>query len=161
MNLEIQYFLGAQNYLTLLCFFDIISLPINKILVENIINMNVDNKDEVLTVMEFVKSANLKGTVEIIGEHEFLWNLGGIFLRFLIDSRETTVLYSRRKSHFFEIGHFHEDNCEVLSLIQEINSEDKRVHIAVLLGGSNFDIEYKTEKKKKSWLVVRHYYSEL
>ena len=123
--------------------------------------MGVDNKDEVLTVMEFVKSANLKGNVEIIGDNGFLWDLGGIFLRFIIDSRETTVLYSRRKSHFFEIGHFHEDNCDVISLIQDINSENKRVHISVILGGSNFSIEYKTESKKKSWLFVRHYYSEL
>ena len=44
---------------------------------------------------------------------------------------------------------------------QDINSEDKRVHIAVLLGGSNFSIEHKTEKQKKSWVLVRHYYSEL
>ena len=87
--------------------------------------------------------------------------LGGVFLRFLIDNGETTVLYSRRQSHLFEIGHFHEDNCEVISLIQDINSEDKRVHIAVLLGGSNFSIEHKTEEKKKSWVLVRHYYSKL
>ena len=83
------------------------------------------------------------------------------FLRFLVDNRETTVLYSRRKSKLFEIGHFHEDNCNVISLIQDINSEDKRVHIAALLGCSNFGIEHKTEKKKKSWVLVRHYYSEI
>ena len=123
--------------------------------------MSVDDKEEVLAVMEFVKSAKLKGTVEIISDNEFSWDLGGIFLRFLVDNRETTVLYSRGKSHFFEIGHFHEVNCDVISLIQEINSEDKRIHIAVLLGGSNFSIEHKTEKQKKSWVLVRHYYSEL
>ena len=82
-------------------------------------------------------------------------------MRFLIDNSETTVLYSHRKRHLFEIGHFHEDNCDVISLIQNINSEDKRVHIAVLLVSSNFSIEHKTEKKKKSWVLVRHYYSKL
>ena len=125
------------------------------------LNMSVNNKDEVLAIMEFIKSANLKGNIEITDDNEFLWDLGGVFLRFHVDNRETTVLYSRGKSHFFEIGHFHEVNCDVISLIQDINSEDKRIHIAVLLGGSNFSIEHKTEKQKKSWVLVRHYYSEL
>ena len=123
--------------------------------------MSIDNKDKVFEIMEYVKSANLKGNVEIIGEGEFLWNLGGIFLRFYIDNREATVFYSRRKSRFSEIGHFHENTCNVIDLIKDINSEDKRVHIAIGLGGSNFDIEQKTDKKKRSWLIVRHYYSEL
>ena len=123
--------------------------------------MSVNNKDEVLAIMEFIKSANLKGNIEITDDNEFLWDLSGVFLRFLVDNRETTVLYSRGKSHFFAIGHFHEANCDVISLIQDINSEDKRIHIAVLLGGSNFSIEHKTEKQKKSWVLVRHYYSEL
>ena len=113
--------------------------------------MRVDNKEEVLAVMEFVKSAKLKGTVEIKSDNEFSWDLGGIFLRFLVDNHETTVLYSRRKSKLFEIGHFHEDNCNVISLIQDINSEDKRVHIAALLGCSDFGIEHKTEKKKRRY----------
>jgi hypothetical protein len=125
------------------------------------LNMSANNKDEVLAIMEFIKSANLKGNVEITDDDEFLWDLGGVFLRFLIDNGETTVLYSRRKSHLFEIGHFHEDNCNVISLIQDINSEDKRVHIAALLGCSDFGIEHKTKKKKKSWVLVRHYYSEI
>ena len=123
--------------------------------------MSANNKDEVLAIMEFIKSANLKGNIEITDDNEFLWDLSGVFLCFLVDNRETTVLYSRGKSHFFEIGHFHEVNCDVISLIQDINSEDKRIHIAVLLGGSNFSIEHKTEKQKKSWVLVRHYYSEL
>ena len=122
--------------------------------------MSADNQ-KALAVMEYVKATKLKGTAEIISDCEFLWDLGGIFLRFLIDNRETTVLYSHRKSKLLEVGHFHEDNCNVISLIQDINSEDNRVHIAVLLGGSNFRIEHKTEKKKKGWLFVRHYYSEL
>jgi len=129
--------------------------------VKDALNMSVNNKDEVLAIMEFIKSANLKGNIEITDDNEFLWDLGGVFLRFLVDNRETTVLYSRGKSHFFEIGHFHEVNCDVISLIQDINSEDKRIHIAVLLGGSKFSIEHKTEKQKKSWVLVRHYYSEL
>ena len=123
--------------------------------------MSVNNKNEVLAIMEFIKSANLKGNIEITDDNEFLWDLGGVFLRFLVDNRETTVLYSRSKSHFFGIGHFHEVNCDVIRLIQDINSEDKRIHIAVLLGGSNFSIEHKTKKQKKSWVLVRHYYSEL
>ena len=126
-----------------------------------ITNMSVDNEKELLAMIEFVKATKLKGTVEIISDYEFLWDLDGIFLRFFVDNNETTVSYSRRKSLLFEIGHFHEDNCDVISLIQDINSEDKRVHIAVLLGGSNFSIEHKTEKKKKSWVLVRHYYSKL
>ena len=36
--------------------------------------MSVDNKEEVLAVMEFVKSAKLKGTVEIISDDEFSWD---------------------------------------------------------------------------------------
>jgi len=123
--------------------------------------MSVDDKEEVLAVMEFVKSAKLKGKVEIISNDEFSWDLSGIFLRFLVDNGETTVLYSRRKSKLFEIGHFHEDNCNLISLLQDINSEDKRVHVATLWGCSVFRIEHKTEKKKKSWLLVRHYYSEI
>ena len=63
--------------------------------------MSVNNKDEVLAIMEFIKSANLKGNVEITGDDKFLWDLGGVFLRFLIDNSETTVLYSRRKSKLF------------------------------------------------------------
>ena len=124
--------------------------------------MSVENKDKVFEIMEYLKSANLKGNLEIIGDGEFLWTLGVIFLRFYIDNRETTVLYSRRKSLSSEIGHFHEDTCNVIDLIQDVNSEDKRVHIAVIgLGGSNFGIEQKTDKKKRSWVIVRHYYSEL
>ena len=123
--------------------------------------MSVNNKDEVLAIMEFIKSANLKGNVEITGDNQFLWDLDGVFLRFLIDDRETTVVYSHRKSPLFDIGHFHEDNRDVISLTQNINNGNKRVHIAVLLGNGMFSVEHKTEKKKKSWVLVRHYYSEL
>ena len=123
--------------------------------------MSINSTDEILTIMEFIKATNLKENVEIIGEDQFLWDLGGVFLRFLIDNRETTVSYSINKSPFGEIGHFHEDNCDVISLIQDINNEDKRVHIAVMLLSNMFSIEYEAEEKKKNWVFARHYYSEL
>ncbi len=122
--------------------------------------MNVGNGDEVLAIMEYIKSANLKGSVEI-GNNEFLWDLGGVFLRFAIDVRETTVFYLHRKSQLLNIGHFHEDNFNVISLINEINSEDKRVQITVHPLGDSFSIINKTDKKKRSWLIVRYYYSQL
>ena len=115
--------------------------------------------DKSLDIIEYVKSINLKGKAEIIGDDTILWDLDGVCLKFLIDDRETTVLYSRRKKMVYAIGHFHEDNCDVINLVQDINSEDNRVHITAFLGSSNFEIECKTEKKKKSWLFVRHYYS--
>ena len=68
-----------------------INRTINKNLMKDTLNMRVNNKDEVLAIMEFIKSANLKGNVEITGDDEFLWDLGGVFLRFLIDNGETTV----------------------------------------------------------------------
>ncbi len=59
--------------------------------------------DKVSDIMEYVKSANLKGNMEIIGDDKFLWDLDGIFLSFLVDNRETTVLYSSRKNIFFKL----------------------------------------------------------
>ncbi len=122
--------------------------------------MNVENENETFAIMEYVKSANLKGGVEI-GKDEFLWDLGGVFLRFAIDVRETTVFYSHRKNQFFNIGHFHEDNCNVIGMIKDINSEDKIVQITVHPLGINFSIVDKTDMKKRNWLIVRHYYSLL
>lgn len=122
--------------------------------------MNMENENKVLTIMEYVKTADLKGNVEI-GKDEFLWDLGGIFLRFSIDIRETTVFYSRRKSQLSGIGHFHEDNCDVISLINEINNADKIVRISVHPLGSSFCLVDKTHKKKKSWVIVRYYYSSI
>lgn len=120
-------------------------------------------EDKNVALMEYVKSTELKGKVQIISDYEFLWDLGGIFLRFLFDDQEAMIIYSRRKSNYFEIGHFHEDCCNLINLIKDINSADKRVHIAVLfyIFGSSFRIENKAKKKKKSWLIVNHYYSEL
>ena len=117
--------------------------------------------DKALEIMEYVKSASLKGEVEIIGDNVILWDLDGVCLKFLVDDRETTILYSRRKNMFFEIGHCHEDNCDVTNLMQDINSEDNIVHITAFWGSSWFAVEHKTEQKKKSWLFVRHYYSRL
>ncbi|MDE7395765.1 MAG: hypothetical protein K2M95_06580 [Clostridiales bacterium] len=122
--------------------------------------MNVENENEALAIMEYVKTADLKGNVEI-GKDEFLWDLGGIFLRFAIELRETTVFYSRRKSQLFGIGHFHLEHADVINTIQEINREDRIVRITVDPLGSSFCIVNKTDKKKKSWLIVRHYYSSI
>ena len=115
--------------------------------------------NEVLSIIEYVKSTKLKGKVEIINDDQFFWDLGGIYLRFLIGDHETTVVYSKRKNQIFEIGHFHEENSDVINLIQDINCDNKRIHIVAFLG-SIFRIEDKTMRKKKSWLLVRHYYSE-
>ena len=117
--------------------------------------------DKALEIMEYVKSADLKGKVEIIGDNAILWDLDGVCLKFYIDDRETTILYSRRKNMFFEIGHCQEDNCDVIDLMKDINSEDNIVHITAFWGSSCFSVEHKTEQKKKSWLFVRHYYSRL
>lgn len=122
--------------------------------------MNMENENDVLAIMEYVKTAKLKGSVEI-GKDEFLWDLGGIFLRFTIDNLETTVIYARRKSQRFGIGHFHEDNCDVISLINEINNEDKIVQVTVHPLGSSFCIVNKTDRRKKNWVIVRHYYSSI
>lgn len=107
--------------------------------------------DEIKPIIEYVKSTKLKGNVEIISDDQFIWDLGNLYLRFLLDNHETTVLYSKKKSQIFEIGHFHEDNRDTLNLIQAINSENKRVHI-VSFFGSIFYVEDKIKKKKKSWL---------
>jgi hypothetical protein len=50
-----------------------INRTINKNLMKDTLNTSVNNKDEVLAIMEFIKSANLKGNVEITGDDEFLW----------------------------------------------------------------------------------------
>ena len=46
--------------------------------------MSVDNEKELLAMIEFVKATKLKGTVKIISDYEFLWDLDGIFLRFFV-----------------------------------------------------------------------------
>lgn len=117
-------------------------------------------RDEIKPIIQYVKSTKLKGNVEIIADDQFIWDLGNLYLRFLLDNNETTVLYSKKKNQIFEIGHFHENNRDTINLIQAINEEDKRIHI-VSFFGSIFYVEDKIKKKKRSWLLVRHYYSEL
>lgn len=92
--------------------------------------------DEIKPILEYVKFTKLKGNVEIISDDQFIWDLGNLYLHFLLDNRDT------------------------LNLIQAINSKNKRVHI-VSFFGSIFYVEDKIKKKKRSWLFVRHYYSEL
>ena len=116
--------------------------------------------NEVSSIIEYVKSTELKGNVEIVSDNCFMWDIGGIFLHFSIDDRETIIEYSKIKNRISYIGHFHEDNCNVINLIQDINNENKRVHICTFLG-SNFCVEDKLKKKKKNFLFIRHYYSEL
>ena len=81
--------------------------------------------NDTLTIIEFVKSIKAKGYIEIINDYTFTWNLGGLFLHFLIDDEETTISYSRHKAHH-QIGHFHQDNYDVINLIQDINNENKK-----------------------------------
>ena len=119
----------------------------------------MNDNDEVLAIMEYVKKSSLKGKVEI-QDDGFIWDLGGVYLRFAIDARETTVFYAHRKKFLWD-GHFHEDNCDVISLINEINKEDKIVKITYHPLGDSFCIINKTDRKKKSWLIVRHYYSSI
>ena len=114
---------------------------------------------EPFSIINYIKKTNLKGQIEIIDDGKFIWDLGEICLIFLVDDEGTTVSYSHRKSIFCEIGHSHENNDNLLSLIEDINNEKRRVHIATSLVGSRFNVEDKVKKKKKSWLLVKHYYS--
>ena len=117
------------------------------------------NRNEALLIMEYVKSAKLKGKVDI-GKDWFWWDLGGIHLYFGVDFRETIVEYHRRKSRINSIGHFHMDHSDVINLIKEINSEDKTVQITASPLWSSFDIIDSTAPKKKSWFLIRRYYSD-
>ena len=47
--------------------------------------MSVEDKN--VALIEYVKSSELKGKVQIISDYEFLWDLGGISLRFLFDAQ--------------------------------------------------------------------------
>ncbi|MDE6442342.1 MAG: hypothetical protein K2L12_06300 [Clostridia bacterium] len=100
----------------------------------------------------------LKGKVDI-GKDLLWWELGNIKLNFSVDIDETLVTYyhCKRKSKY--IGHMHLDNCDLINLINDINSENKMVKITVSFLGSTFDVIDKNIKKKKSWFLVRRYYS--
>ena len=117
------------------------------------------NRNEASLIMEYVKSAKLKGKMDI-GKDWFWWDLGGIHLYFGVDFRETTVEYHRHKSRINSIGHFHVGNCDVINLIKEINSEDKTVQITASPLGSSFTLIDNTSPKKKSRFLIRRYYSD-
>lgn len=116
---------------------------------------------EVFLIIRFIKSANLKGKIEIIGDTTLTWDLGGLFLQFCLDDLETTVLYSDHKGGHCELGHFHEDTCNVINLIQEINREDKRVHITTSFWVAASALKIKQRKKRKTAylfaIIIRNY----
>ena len=117
------------------------------------------NRNEASLIVEYVKSAKLKGKMDI-GKDWFRWDLGSIYLYFGVDLRETTVEYHRRKSRINSIGHFHVDNCNVINLIKEINCEDKTIQITTSPLGSSFTLIDNKAPKKKSWFLIRRYYSD-
>lgn len=121
--------------------------------------MDVSNQDEILSIIEYVKSAKLKGNIKI-EENAFIWELGDVCLHFYIDYCETTIEYFGRKNKICSVGHFHEDNSSVVELINDINCESNMVEISVSFLGSSFNLLDKTTKKKKSWFFVRRYYSK-
>lgn len=63
------------------------------------------------------------------------------------------------KNKFKYIGHLHVDNEDVINMINEINREDKMVKITATFLGSAFQIVDKDTKRKKSWFLIRRYYS--
>lgn len=120
--------------------------------------MKTDEQNEfILSIMNYVKTAKLKGSVKI-EENQFSWYLGDIRLIFYMDLRETTVEYYRLKGKM-PIGHFHEDNSEVIKLIEDINCDGKMILITDTWLGSAIRLVDKSEKKKKSRFFVRRYYS--
>ena len=117
--------------------------------------------DENVSVMEFIKNTKLKGKVEIINDSRFIWDIGGLFLHFIQDDGEVTIEYAKKKNMLLSMGHFHKDNCNAIHLIKDINDENNRVHVVSFLLGSRFFVEDKLKKRKKSFLFIRHYYSNL
>lgn len=120
--------------------------------------MKIESKDEVLAIMEYVKSTNLKGTVEI-GENYFWWNLGDVELYFGLDLTETKVEYYRRKNKLLYLGHAHFENSDVLTFIRDVNDENKMLQITVTPLFFTLSVIDTTAKQKKSWFLVRRYYS--
>ncbi|MBO4990353.1 MAG: hypothetical protein J6D37_08495 [Clostridia bacterium] len=119
-----------------------------------------ERQSDVASIMEYVKSATLKGSTQI-AETWFLWNLGEISLHFILDERETTVEYFRHDDQKNAIGQIQKENSEVIGLIEEINSEDKMVLItrSLLNFCNTFAVVDKAAEKKKSSFFVRRYYS--
>lgn len=120
--------------------------------------MSIENRDEVSEIMDYIKFADLKGSIEV-GDGYFWWKLGDVELYFCLDSMETTVEYFRRKNKMIYLGHTHCDNADALKLIQGINSGKKMLKITVTPLFSTFSVVDATTKKKKSRFLVQRYYS--
>ena len=114
--------------------------------------------NDILSVINRIKSANLKGKTDF-GADCFSWDLGNVRLCFLFDSWETTVMYYGPNRLFS--GHFHSDNEDLIDLINDINSKDHIIAVTFSLFGSTFEIKNRTDRRKRSNLFVRRYYSEL
>ena len=110
------------------------------------------------TIIDYVKSTKLKGKVNFVN-YGFKWDLEKLSLTFIFNSGETVIDYFKDKNKLVPIGHLHIDNEDVIDMIDEINREDKMVKITVTLFGSSFQIVDKAAKRKKSWLLIRRYYS--
>ena len=123
-------------------------------------SMAEESQNEVLTIIEYVKSANLKGSVEINRE-SFWWNLGDVTLVFYLGDGETIVEYYHSKHIRFNLGHLHVNTSDLMKFIQDINCENKMVKISVFIPLliSKLTIVNKTVGKKRSGLFVRRYYS--
>lgn len=113
-----------------------------------------------LSIMDYVRSAKLKGEVDI-GVYWFTWDLGGVYLRFTVFDNETDVSYFGDKVGEEPIGTLHKDNAELIQFIEEINDENKMVEIVKYFFGicTSFSVVDKSCGKKKSSLFARRYYS--
>lgn len=119
-----------------------------------------ERQSDVASIMDFVKSATLKGSTQI-GETWFLWELGEITLHFNVEESQTTVEYFRHDDPKNAIGQIQKENSEVIGLIEAINSKDKMVFItrSLLNVCNSFAVVDKSAEKKKSGFFVRRYYS--
>ena len=120
----------------------------------------MDNQNFVnnASIIDYVKSTNLKGKVSVVN-FGFIWDLENLSLKFIFNSGETVIDYFKGKKNLISIGQLHVDNEDVIEMINEINREDKIVKITVTLLGSSFQIVDKASKRKKSWFLIRRYYS--
>ena len=110
-------------------------------------------------IIDAVKALTLKGKADF-GEDWFWWELGEVELCFDLDIQETKIEYYRRgKNKAIALGHMHCDNSDLLKLIQDINNNNKIVKILITPLFSSFSVVDKTIKKKRSWFLVRRYYS--
>ncbi len=121
--------------------------------------MDNDDKDIVARIMEHVNSEKLKGSVETVSESEFLWHLGDVHLRFILSDTDTRVEYFHEAGVLSPVGNFSENTCDVIDLIDKINSEDKTVHITLYPFVTSCEIVDKTAERKKNVPFVENYYS--